>query len=236
MSTKNLYPEVRYLHNLCKVDNYKDRYRPFGLPRSLSADELTLLAPLPGGDVVVSHRDGLAQFEPETRCTMAITTRQCDCACVCADNKVVALSKHGPLFLERMPGGRLSVLQDIAPLWNGVSITAEPMAAVSLIVDSITLGEAYSPGDVVTEGDRRRIGSAVKSAYEDLHARAVEQGVFLSATVSTFRTASRHVTVRRHRGLWFTGAWGISVTRGIGQATWRPRPTMCRALGRLSRQ
>lgn len=184
MKKKDLNPEVRFVHNLCKDINLKGRYHPFGLPRSLAKEGLELLTAMSDGRVVTSSTDGTSVFDPETKLLTPVCTDESRCACEVTDRRVVACVGNGTLMMEREDSGRLSVIADSHADWHGVSITAEEMTPLNMSVEGMTLNASYNPGDTVSGADRAKLSAMVKAAYEDLYARASATGYFFEPVLA----------------------------------------------------
>lgn len=181
MKNKIIESRIVSAHNLFPDVDNPALYRPMGAPRRVSSTgNARFLTALQDGAVLTSSPGKLTIIHPQNEISRELIPEgEPLCAATVSGGDLLVMTDSGPQVYEHLDDDDYMTASGGSPLFNPVSITAEPMAPLTMNVEAITLGRPYTAGENVDHSDTLRINAACTGAYRRLCAEAAAQGVFL---------------------------------------------------------
>ena len=185
MEIRNEKANVKTLHNLRPEDDNPEVFIPIGPIKQVANQRFDPLYPWTSDTVIANGSDGLYSVDIPSGEARRFGHTEGMCATRTDADRLVVMTSDGPKVYESTENGFAG--DDETPwaehdenvtLFPPISITAEPMAALTMDIDGIQLSRNYLPGDIVSGTDRLTVRRELADAYRRLTARAGAQGVF----------------------------------------------------------
>lgn len=186
-------------HNLMPDVERHDIFRPVAPFRIIAPEGLTPVASADRNHLIVTSSNALELLNLSSGHTTKLIDLPASAACGVADGAIVASTPDGPALLEPVSDGSYTAASTALDHWPEVSVTAQPMASINMLVDSVRLSREYAVAESFEGNDRIRMLKAVNYGYVRLCAAARTQGVFFQPVLVRVVVRHRNGAVL-HRG------------------------------------